>query len=51
MARKRNFLKRLHSTPKIKSLRKKIDKANRAKKILAKKYRAAIKSESKRLSK
>lgn len=47
---KQNFLKRVQSTAKVKAIRKKIAKLNSQKKILGKKYRSLVKSESKRLS-
>ena len=48
--RKGNFLSRVMKTPKMKSLRVKIKKANSAKKKLAVQYKRLVKSESKRLS-
>jgi hypothetical protein len=47
--RKKNFLARLQSAPKIKSLRVKIKKQRAALKVLSTKYRRTIKSESRRL--
>jgi len=48
---KQNFLKRVQAAPKVKAVRLKLKKLNAAKKILGKKYRALVKSESRRLSK
>jgi len=45
-----SFLKRVQNTPRMKSLRAKIKKANAAKKVLSAQYKRLVKSESKRLS-
>jgi len=50
VVRRGNFLSRIMKTPKMKSLRAKIKKANSAKKKLAVQYKRLVKSESKRLS-
>jgi hypothetical protein len=47
---KQNFLSRVQKTPKVKSIRQKIAKLKAQQKILGKKYRSLIKSESRRLS-
>lgn len=49
-ARKGNFLSRVQKTPKMKSLKKKMQKVNSAKKKLSSQYKRLLKSESKRLS-
>ena len=47
---KMNFLKRVHATPKVKAIKKKIATNERARKKLSGEYKRAIKSESKRLA-
>jgi hypothetical protein len=49
--RKANFVSRLQKTPKIKSIKVKIRKAEYIRKKLAHSYKRLIKSESKRLAK
>ena len=46
-----NFLKKLHSSSKLRSLKKKRFKLDSQRKKLAKLYKSMVKSESKRLSK
>jgi hypothetical protein len=48
--RKGNFLSRVQKTPKMRSLKKKMQKVNSAKKRLSVQYKRLLKSESKRLS-
>lgn len=50
-ARKGNFLSRVQKTAKVKAIRAKIRKAKLAQKKLSRAYKAAVKSESRRLSK
>lgn len=50
VVRRGNFLSRVQKTPKMLALRKKIKKANSAKKSLSIKYKRLVKSEGKRLS-
>lgn len=45
-----NFLKRVHATPKVKAVKKKIAANERARKKLSGEYKRVIKSESKRLA-
>lgn len=46
-----NFLKQVQSTPKVRAIKKKIKTAETARKKLSREYKAAIKSESRRLGK
>lgn len=48
---KMNFLKRVHGTPKMRAIKKKISANESARKKLSRTYRALTKSESKRLAK
>lgn len=46
-----SFLRRVQATPKIRAVKKKIRTADAARKVLSRKYRSLIKSESRRLGK
>lgn len=45
------FLKRVQATPKVRAIKKKIKASDIARRILGRKYRALMKSESRRLGK
>lgn len=47
----KNFMKRLQSTPKIKSIKRKIKDNESKRKKLSREYTSALKSEGRRLSK